>query len=265
MAQPQYYNTGGGVLYFTPFENGKLGTEVPFGGTENVGFTTEIEKLTHDNTETATVFEDISILKKVTGTINIETIEMSPDMLTRAFLGKNNSIIRVANAIAEDAELGKVTITEVGTAYPIAVKYLDVDTIVVKDSSETITFDIDDDYTLDTVDGVTTITAVPLGGIDALDVVHVSADNKAYSDIEIEAFIESKLEGQLRFVSDVANGLAYEYTFHKVSLMATGDYNLKSTDEFSSLSFEGTMLASELVVGEGLSKLFNIKATKIGA
>ena len=123
----------------------------------------------------------------------------------------------------------------------------------------------DDDYSLSTVNNVTSITFITggSGGIVATDVIHVTADNVAYNDIRIEAFIDSILEGQLRFVSRPANGLAYIYTFHKVSLLTSGDFALKSAEEFTTVSFEGDMLSSELITGEGESKLFKIEGSEV--
>lgn len=92
--------------------------------------------------------------------------------------------------------------------------------------------------------------------------LHVTANNAAYNDISIEAFTQSKIEGQLRFVSAPANGVAYQYTFHKVSLLASG-ISLKSAEELAKLSFEGTMLASELITGTGESKLFKIVGVEL--
>lgn len=262
MAQSKYYNTGGGTLYFTPIVNGVMGTEVDFGGTENVSFSSEIETLKHDNTEGGTTFEDLSILKKVTGKISIETLEASPAMLTRAFLGANNSAVVTATT---DAALDNVTVAAFATAYPLSKKFLS--NIVVKDDADLITYTLGVDYTLSTVDNVTSITFISggAGGIVLTDVIHITADNLGYTNVSIEAFIDSKLEGQLRFVSDAANGLSYTYTFHKVSLLASGDYMLKSPTEFAKLSFEGSMLASELVTGTGISKLFKIEATELTA
>ena len=262
-AQSKYYNTGGGELFFTPITNGVLGSESAFGQTENVTFSSEIETLTHDNTEGKTIFEDMNILKKITGKIAIDTVEISPDMLSKAFLGTNNSTPIIADAITGTASLGFVTCTELDVAYDIGVKHLDVGTIVVKDDTDTTTYTLDTDYTLTTKGDVTTITAKTGGAITALDVVHVTADNVAYSDIRIEAFMNSKLEGKLRFVSQSANGTSYTYTFHKVSLLASGDFMLKSPEELAKLSFEGAMLASELVTGNGESKLFKIEGSEL--
>ena len=264
-AKSQYYNTGGGELYFSKLTNGALEAEVAFGQTENVTFSSEIETLKHDNTEGAVTVEDLSILKKVTGTLAIDTVEISPDMLTRAFLGSDNSTAVIANAIAGTASLGFVTATLLDTAYVIGVKHLDVATIVVKDATDTTTYTLDDDYSLSTVNNVTSITFITggSGGIVATDVIHVTADNVAYNDILIEAFIDAKLEGQLRFVSKPANGVAYTYTFHKVSLLTSGDFALKSAEEFTTVSFEGDMLSSELITGEGESKLFKIEGSEV--
>ena len=265
MAQSKYYNTGGGVLYFTPLVDGVLGTEAEFGGTDNVAFSSEIETLTHDNTEGAVMVEDKSILKKITGKLAIETVELSPDMLVKAFLGADESVVVIADAIAGTPALGFMTVTAFDTAYAIGVKHLDVATIVVKDATDTTTYTLDDDYSLSTVGEVTYITYITggSGGILADDIVHITADNVGYNDIRVEGFMETKLEGQLRFVSDTANGIAYTYTFHRVSLLASGDFALKSSEEFSKLTFEGSMLASELISANDESKLFVITGTEL--
>ncbi len=266
MAQSKYYNTGGGVLYFTPLVDGVLGTEAEFGGTENVSFSSEIETLTHDNTEGAVTVEDLSILKKITGKLAIETVEVSPDMLIKAFLGSDESVAVIANAIAGTASLGFVTATALDTAYAIGVKHLDDATIVVKDDADTVTYVLDTDYTLSRMGDTTYITFPTSGGtITASDVLHITADNVGYNDIRVEAFMNSKLEGQLRFVSNPANGVAYTYVFHKVSLLSSGDFMLKSSEEFSKISFEGALLASELIVENDESKLFVITGTELTA
>lgn len=264
-AQSKYYNTGGGELFFTPIVNGILGVETAFGQTENVDFSYEAETITHDSTENETTLEDMSILRKITGKLAIETVEISPEMLTKAFLGNDNSTIVAANAIATTASLGFVTATALDTAYEIGVKHLDEATIIVKDDADLITYVLGDDYSLLTKNNVTTITFLTGGSgvITAGDIIHITADNVSYNDISIEAFIESKLEGQLRFISAPANGVSYVYTFHKVSLLASGDYMLKSTTEFAKLSFEGSLLASELITAQGISKLFKIEGSEV--
>ncbi len=254
MGQTKYYNTGGGALKFTPIVDGVAGAQVDFGQTENVSFSTETETLTHDNTETCTTYEDMNILKKVTGKINIETLEISPEMLERAYLGTLTRAGTSAGSITAEP----VTITTLGVPYPLSVKF--VSNVIVKDDGDATTYDLNIDYTIDADKGI--ITAIDGGAISALDVIHVSADNSAYDDINIEGFIDSKLEGILEFESCAGNGISYTYTFHRVSLLASGDYMLKSAEEFSKLAFEGTMLASELITGDGISKLFKIAGSE---
>ncbi len=266
MAQSKYYNTGGGSLTFTPIVDGVLGTEEEFGQTENIAFSTEIETLTHDNTETCTTYEDMNILKKVTGKLNIETLEISPTMLTRAFLGTDSTASVIADAIAGTASLGFVTCTAFDTAYAIGVKHLDDATIVVKDDADSVTYILDTDYTLARQGDVTYITFPTAGGtIVESDILHITADNVGYNDITIEGYTETKLEGVLTFTSCASNGVSYVYTFHRVSLLASGDFALKSSEEFSKITFEGIMLASELVSGAGISKLFKIEGTELTA
>ena len=255
-AQSKYYNTGGGELFFTPLVNGVLGTEAPFGGTENISFTSTVDNVTHDSTEASVTFEDKVILKKVTGKISIETVEISPEMLEKAFLGSYTP----TTISAQTAQAYNVTVSAFDTALDVGVKKMS--NVVVKDSSDTTTYVENTDYTLDLEAG--TITVLTSGGTIAVnDVLHVTADNASYTWINIEGFMNSKLEGELRFVSKPANGVAYVYTFHKVSLLASGDYSLKSSDAFSKLSFEGSMLASELITDPTKSKLFSIEGMDV--
>ncbi len=254
MAQTKYYNTGGGVLFFAPLVDGVYGQEGEFGQTENVAFTTEQETLVHDNTESCVSYEDANILQKVTGTLNIETLEISPDMLTKAFLGtKYTTVVPAGNVSAEG-----VVITDLDTSYPLTAKF--VSAVVVKDDTDTTTYVEGTDYTVNYDDGA--ITALTGGAISAGDTVHVDFTNEGYADFRIEAFMNSKLEGRLRFTGCSASGLNYTYTFHKISLLSSGDFNLKSPTEFQKLAFEGKMLASEAVVGDGISKLFKIESTE---
>ena len=254
MAQTKYYNTGGGSLEFTPIVDGVLGTKEDFGQTENITFNVTAETLTHDNTETCTTYEDMNILKKVTGKLAIETLEISPEMLQRAYLG---SLARV-NTASGTAVTSNVTIVALDTEYDIGVKFLS--SVIVKDATDTTTYELGVDYALDADAG--TISAISGGAITASDVLHVTYDNSAYDDITIQGFTESKLEGVLTFTSCAGNGVSYVYTFHRVSLLASGDYSLKSSEEFVKLAFEGTMLASELVSGAGISKLFKIEGSE---
>jgi len=252
-AKTEYYNTGGGELYFTPIVNGVLGIEKPFGQTEDIKFSTSVEKLTHDNTEGTTTFEDISVLKKVTGSINIDTVEISPDMLTTAFLG-TSFVTQVGASTATEAT---VAISALDTVTPIGKKILSE--VIVQNEAKDTTYVEGTDYVIDYQNG--TINALSTGAISVGNVV-VTFDNGAYEDIRVEAFLNSKIEGVLRFVGKSATGVSYVYTFHKVSLIASGDFSLKSATEFAKLSFEGAMLASDLITANGVSKLFKIEGAR---
>jgi len=253
-SKSEFYNTGGGELFFTPIVNGVKGTEEAFGQTSNVSYSTEVEELKNDNTEGCIVYEDISIIKKITGKLTLETLEISPAMLTRAFLG-TDATVEVSKGVGLDYD---VTVDNLGTAYPIGVKY--VSDVIVKDDTDTTTYVENVDYLLDADKG--TITALDTGSITAGDILHVTADNAKYDEIRIEAFTKTKIEGTLRFVSCSANGVSYTYTFHRVSISASGDFSLKNATEFAKLTFNGDILADETQTGTGVSKLFNITGSR---
>jgi len=254
-AKTKYYNTGGGELFFTPIENGVLGVEAPFGQTENVSFSSTVETITHDNTEGDVTFEDMNLLSKITGKITVDSIEISPEMLTKAFLGTRY----VTSVSASTGVTVPVTISNLDVNTYIGVKQ--VSNVTVSDDGDTITYVEGVDFTLDLTNGM--ITALSTGSILADDILHVTYDNAAYNDIRVEAFMESKLEGVLRFVGRSASGLNYTYTFHKVSLLASGDFALKSATEFAKISFEGSMLVSDLINATGVSKLFKIETSEL--
>lgn len=260
-ANTKYFTTGGGSLYISLIENGVKAPEKAFGETKNLSYSITIEELTHENTETCTVFEDLTIQKKVTGTLNIETFEVSPDMLLMHSLGTDYTTTVPANAIAGNASLGFVTASALGSPATVGVKYLDQTTVVVKDDTDATTYVLDTDYSLNYQpnSGMTTITALPGGAITAGATLHVTGDNATYEAIKIEAFTKNKVECSLRFVSCAANGISYEYFFHKVSLRASGDMTLKNSTEFATLAFEGKILADESIVGTGASKLLRIE------
>jgi hypothetical protein len=253
-SKPEYYNTGGGELFFTPIVNGVIGTEVPFGQTENIAFQTEVEELAHDNTEGCVVYEDLKILKKITGTLNIETLEISPDMLTRAFLATDATVTVPSGSVSGE----EVVLGALDKAYPVSKRF--ISNVVVKDDSDATTYVEGTDYTYDSDKG--TVTPLSTGAITANDTVHVSFDNAEYLDIRIEAFTQTKIEGKLRFVSCAGAGLSYTYTFHRVSLLSSGEFSLKNATEFAKLAFTGTMLADDTIQGTGLSKLFKIEGVK---
>jgi hypothetical protein len=259
-AQSQYYSTGGGELFFTPITGGAYGTEEAFGQTENVNFSTEIETLTHDNTESSVMLEDLNILKKVTGTLNIETVEISPSMLAKAYLGNDNT-----TAVSADTAITGITGVSLDVEYMLDVKHVTLSTVTASTTGALAS----DDYTLRVENNVTYITFVNsgtnLGAFSGEDITFTGT-NPAYDDINVEGFLQSKIEGKLRFVSKPANGVAYEYTFYRVSLTASGDFALKSAEELSKLSFAGQMLASEIDGdGSATSKLFKIEGTELTA
>ncbi len=259
-AQSKYYSTGGGELFFTPISDGAYGTETAFGQTENVAFSAEVETLIHNNTENSVMVEDLSLLKKITGKISLDTVEISPEMLTKAYLGENNT-----SGVTADGTLNDIASVVMDTEYELELKHLTL-TSVTADTAGALT--LDDDYSIRVENNVTYITFITGGsaGLVADETITFVSTNLAYNDISIEGFLNSKLEGKLRFVSAPANGVAYMYTFYRVSLLASGDFNLKSAEELSKLSFEGTMLASEIDGdGSATSKLFKIEGTELTA
>ena len=254
-AQSKYYNTGGGELKFTPIENGVLGTKVDFGQTENMDFSTSVETIKHDSTEGSVAFEDLNILKKVTGKLSIATVEISPEMLGRGTL---SDVTTIDTPKATATKLDDYVVNGLDTKHLLGTKFMS--NVDVENSDDSTTYVEGTDYTMSYDEGA--ITILSSGGIADGDKIDITFDNAHYADYNLEGYTKSKIEGVLEFVSHAANGLSYTYTFHKVSLLASGSFSLKSDKDLAKISFDGVLLSSEFVTGDGVSKLFNIKSTE---
>ena len=112
--------------------------------------------------------------------------------------------------------------------------------VVVSFTTTTVTNAIlDVDYSLNPTFG--TIEIADSGALVGKDIT-VTFDNEAETIVNYTALNNTSREFSLRFVSNPANGQAKQTTVHKCRLSLNGDYDLKSLDKFTSLSFTGKVL-----------------------
>lgn len=122
-----------------------------------------------------------------------------------------------------------------------------VKNVLVQDDSDTTTYTLGTDYTISTDlkdDTIGRILFLDGGSISEGDTVHVSYAYAAASYTEVRAFVNTQVEGRLRFVSDNPAGTDQELEIWRVSLTPTGDTSMIG-DDWSTLGFTGEVLKDE--------------------
>jgi hypothetical protein len=152
-------------------------------------------------------------------------------------LGSDTAITNTGAAINNEA----VTVIAKGTWIPLAKRKLNSGVLaVVTNTAGTVTYDVDDDYTIDYTNGLIYITAdsaIPAGSI------HVDYTHLDYTGYKIEARTRSNIDCKLLFVGqNLDNSEFIRLTADSVSLSPEGDFQLLSPDnEFLEFTLSGTM------------------------
>ena len=226
------YDMGGGELFirFTGEDNFRY-----FGATNAVKLNFKIDKLEHKNSESETVVTDLEVVKEVSAEVSFTTEDLNKDVLALAFGGdvvettqSSGSATVSFTAVGGGSvyELGKIKVSNV------AVTYTD-------DDGDTAQAILDVDYSLNEEFG--TIEIAKGGAIDGKDIT-VSFDYAATTKVEFTSLNNVSREVALRFVGRNQVGHSKQTTIHRVILTLNGDYNLKSSDNINSLSFNGKVL-----------------------
>jgi len=117
----------------------------------------------------------------------------------------------------------------------------------VQDSTDTTTYVMGTDYTLDTTlsdDDIGRIKILSTGSITAGETLHVTYQYMALSYTNIAMFANTQVVGKLRFVSDNPAGNQQELEVWSVSLTPSGDTAMIG-DDWSTLGFVGEILKDE--------------------
>lgn len=242
---------GGGKLYINEFDDtGALTTEEWFGITEELVQTVEQEFITIENTEGTSKFDDTKVLSKTTITLAWKTKNVSPVNIKRAFLGD-----KTENVIASGTDAQVTGAVVLDTAIPLNYKF--ASNIVVKDATDSTTYVLDTDYTVDTTVEPYTVTPLSTGSISASDVLHIGYDYAGYTEGLIKAFVLAKIEAQLRFKMANSLGSDYDITYPKCTVSSDGDFDLKAVEDAGYLSFKAT------VVKYGTEPLFKVEYAEL--
>lgn len=226
----------GGALFIEPYatDGVTLGAKIAFGTTDEITLSTEVEKVQHNDTETKESVLDGDYVVGRTVTLSFTTADISPTMLSRAYLGSTSAVTQSA-AVAVAVSVAAAVINgrhDTG--------YRNVTSVVVKDTIVTPnTYVEGTDYTLSKKGGY--IVILEGGSITAGLALALTVNAPSGTGTLINAMQLDALQGRLTYTGEASVGDSHEYVLEKVSLNASGDVALKS-GEFTTISFEGSVL-----------------------
>lgn len=241
------YTLGRGEIFFDRFAPGTkvLTGERYIGNTPELNLTIEEEKLEHFSSDRGVREKDDSISLQVNRTGTMTTDNVSPENLALFFFGSVSALSVSGATITAEAHNGvkQGHYYQLGrsTNNPSGARALDVHTagppavnIVVKnDAGSPVTYDENDDYTIDMVLG--RLYIVPGGAI--VDGTNLRIDYKTKTSTRQRIISGSTaIEGALRYVARNPKGEQVDYFFPYVQLSPNGDFALKS-DEFQAIPF----------------------------
>ena len=264
IASPVDYLLGRGELYFSDDldADGRPKGFRTLGNTEAFTVTVEAELLEHFSSLAAAKVKDREVVLSQEMNFNFQMTEIDVENLAM-FMSGTETVVAQTGAVVPGAagddnvqavkqgEWFDLFQTDAPTEYPEIGgdrAYRITAGPVVKDTTATTTYDINDDYLVDLEMGRIFIVeggAISDGDDLAVGFTYATLDAKT----EVRALGVSKFEGVLKFVSRNANKSSeseWEYTFHQVTLTADGDFALIS-DEFSTLNVKGAAESNAIV------------------
>lgn len=235
---------GRGKVYFDKFAPGtKVGTgERYFGNTPEFNLGSESETLDHFNSDEGVRVKDDSVLLQLDRTGNFITDHINPENLALWMLAESSvllqaagtAIVHLENDVLQDRyyQIGKTTSNPTGDR--------DISAVVVTDDAGTpVTFDVNDDYTVDLVLG--RIYIVPGGAIADGTNLEITYTRAARSRNHIVTAAAATIEGALRFIAFNPKGDNIDFYMPYVQLAPNGDFALKG-DEWQQLPFSVEIL-----------------------
>jgi len=169
-----------------------------------------------------------------TPTVSITTDTINSEIGAYLFLGTESSMDQDATPVTDEA----ITVTELDKGYKLA-KY-DVGSVVVQDDTDTTTYTLGTDYTLDAESGI--IYILSGGAISVDDVVHVDYTPVAHSGSKIDLSTEDSILTKLHvYGKDRASGKIKHFILSKVRLSPSGDVPVLGGDGFASFQLSGTV------------------------
>lgn len=238
------YTLGRGKIYFGKFgDDGETPIgERYLGNTPECSFTIEAETLDHFSSDEGINEKDESVPLSTTRSGSFTTDNIDPENLAYFFFGEAGTLaVSTATVAAEPVgpvyggytyKLGVTDSVPMGQSNLIQHTAPSTN-IIVKDDTDTTTYDEGDDYTVDLNTGMVTI--VDGGAIADGDTIHVTYKTSAHSVARVVSG-SMPIEGSMRFVSTNPKGKLYDYFMPWVKITPNGDFALKG-DEWQVIPF----------------------------
>jgi len=244
-----------GGKFYIAFENedGSVGDYQYLGMTPSATATIETETLEHMQTEEMPPSTDMELVTKITATLSAAIDQISAGVIAMFYLGETSEKAQAAGNLDETLAV------KPGHSYFLGGQK--IGGLTVASSDDSVTYVEGTDYAADPEVGLLTI--LPDGSIGAGDTIHVTGTLPAVSYQVIEGMTRAKIGGKLRFVSDPISGKRRVWEFHKIQAVPSGDFALKSAEEYAQASFDFKLLKDTSISGSGLSQM--MKVTEISA
>jgi hypothetical protein len=140
--------------------------------------------------------------------------EFSPENVARALYGETATLSQTGDSVVSEV----VSAVQQGYYYPV--DYRAITSVVVKDDTDTTTYAVGTDYSVDATEG--RLYIIPGGGITNDDDLHVSYDYSTIALNVVNGMTTTAVECYMRFVGDPAEGPTKTVEVWKASVASDG-------------------------------------------
>lgn len=250
-----YYYSGQGSLFIAERDNvlGKPKALIPVGNVPELTLNIEVTKTEHKESETGSRLTDVTLTKEKKGTFEFKLENLNLENMALGLWGES-AVVASGSVLVGAPEVVSLQKFVAGAKYALA--HPKVSAVVVKDATDTTTYVVGDDYTVDAANGAITIvaggdlaTATASAGVD----VHVSYAYGTYT--KLDAFTQSNAPVRwLRFEGiNTVDDTKVIVDLFKAEFDPLTGYALIN-DEIGSVTIKGTLLADLVQAGD--SKFF---------
>jgi len=244
-----YYYSGQGSLYIAERDTaGKPKGFIPVGNVPELTLNIETTKLEHKESETGARLIDLTIVQEKKGTFEFTLENLSLDNLAMALWGTKATV--AGGTVSTTPEVLAIPKAVVGgMRFPLV--HPKVTAVVVKDATGTTPYDLNDDYTVDAVNGNIIITAGGAIATAAAGAVSVGIDIQVtytYAGyVKVDAFTNAAApERWLRFEGiNTVDGSTVIVDLFKAQFDPMTGYGLIN-EELGSVKMAGAILADTL-------------------
>ncbi|HKJ72915.1 MAG TPA: hypothetical protein VKA19_02255 [Alphaproteobacteria bacterium] len=240
----KYIKMGAGKVYFAPYDSSgnKTGNFRYLGETESLSYTASPETKEKKTSDSAVATTAKKILTGMSRSGKLVCDEVAPENLAMFVIGAASTHTQ-ASATGSTETLtsvspGTMRIVGATASNPIGVR--DISNVTVTGGGGSPSYTEGTDYTLDLTAG--TITVLENGNISDGDDLDLTYDVASKSWDHIESSNTKQVKGELVFIGDYTTGENDDQYFPNVDLQPSGDFNIKSRQDFQQIEFDMSIM-----------------------